>query len=149
MKRIFYIVIITSLISLNISWSVFAKDKPEDEFYSKLTENEQVYQEYQKATINIREKINGSKLQELDKDLGKNSFGSFANYPDVDVYFFASIYEDNLILVKKYAIYDLNGKFLNGGVSRIAKKEAVFSGEFKGWKHSVGKDGLSNDNPSS
>ncbi|TQR20611.1 hypothetical protein [Psychrobacillus vulpis] len=115
MHKKFIMIVLMIFISLNISWTAFAKDRPEDEFYSSLSQNEIKYKEYKNATMNIRKKLNGSELEKLDKGLGKFAFRSFVDYPPVDVYFYASIYEDNHMIVKKYAIYDLYGKFLNGG----------------------------------
>lgn len=149
MKSKFLIILLTTFLTLNISWSVFAKDKPEDEFYSSLSKNEHEYKEYQNATLNIRKKLNGSsELRDLEKELDKYNFGDLSyDYPDIEVYFFASIYEDKLMLITKYAIYDLKGEFLNGGVGRTAKRNAVINGEFNGWKDNVGEDELSDDNP--
>jgi len=49
--------------------------------------------------------------------------------------------------IRKYAIYDLKGNFLNGGVGRTAKRDAVTRGEFNGWKDPVGQNELSDSNP--
>lgn len=154
MKRKFIIILLTTFLSLNIAWSVFAKENPEDEFYSSLSKNEQKYKEYQNATLNIREKLNGSsELRELEKELAKYGYGDLSyDYPDIEVYFFASVYEDKNMVIRKYAIYDLKGNFLNGGFGRKAKRDAVNNGEFDGWKDqdSKGKakeDNLADDNP--
>jgi len=93
LKRRFIIIILSTFLSLNIAWSVFAKEKPEDEFYSTLSKNEHEYKEYQNATLNIRKKLNGSsELRELEKELAKYNFGDLSyDYPDIEVYFYASI----------------------------------------------------------
>lgn len=149
MKGKFIITLLTTFLSLNIAWNVFAIDTPEDEFYSSLTKNEHEYKEYQNATLNIRKKLNGSsELRDLEKELDKYNFGDLSyDYPDIEVYFFASIYEDKHMLITKYAIYDLKGNFLESGVRRTAKKEAVLNGEFNGWKDNVGENELSDNNP--
>ena len=129
---------------MNITWFVLEKNKPEDEFYSSLSQNENKYKEYKNATLNIRKKINGIELKQVEKELGKYSFGALsADYPQHEVYFFASIYEDDHMIVKKYAIYDLDGKLLNSGIHRAAKKEAVLNGEFNGWENPSGENELS------
>lgn len=147
MKRKFIIILLTTFLSLNIAWSVFAKEKPEDKFYSSLSENEQKYKEYQNATLNIRRKLNGSsEFRDLEKELAKYGYGDLSyDYPDIEVYFFASIYEDKYMVIRKYAIYDLKGNFLNGGFVRTAKRDAVNNGEFNGWKDKDSKDKDSKD----
>ena len=128
--------------------TVLAKEIPEDSLYFSLTKNKHAYREYQNATLNIREKINEKDLHKLDQKLGKYSFGDLsAEYLNREVYFFASIYEDKLMIVKKYAIYDLQGNLLNSGFGRNAKKEAVIKGEFIGWSNFLGSDELSDTDP--
>lgn len=148
MKKSFLILSLISLISLSITWSAFATNKPEDDFYSSLSKNENEYKEYKNATFNIRKKLNGSELKELEQELAKYSFSALtADYPEHDVYFFASYYEDKHMVVKKYAIYDLDENLLYSGVGRTAKKEAVLNGEFNGWKNASGENELADDNP--
>lgn len=148
MKSNFIILLLVSLISLNISWSISATSKPEDDFYSSLSKNVNVYKEYKNATFNIRKKLDGRELKILEKELAKYSFGTLTtDYPKREVYFFASYYEDKQMIVKKYAIYDLEGNLLNSGFGRTAKKEAVLSGEFNGWKNPSGGNELADENP--
>lgn len=152
LKSKFIIILLTTFLSLNIAWNVFAKENPEDEFYSTLSKNEQKYKEYQNATLNIRRKINdSSELRDLEKELAKYGYGDFSyDYPDVEVYFFASIYEDKYMVIRKYAVYDIKGNFLNGGFGQTAKRDAVNKGEFNGWKDrkdKIEEDNLADDDP--
>lgn len=137
-----------AFILLNSSSFSLAKGKPEDEFYSSLTTNVHMYKEYKNATLNIRKLIDGSELKNIDKELGKYSFGELTAEPlDQEIYFFASIYENKHMIVKKYAIYNLQGKLLTSGHNRLAKKASVLNGEFSGWKSTTGLDELANENP--
>ena len=147
MKKIL-VLFLMAFILLNSSSFGLASGKPEDEFYSSLTTNEHVYKEYKNATLNIRKFINGSELKDIDKELGKYSFGELTAEPlEQDIYFFASIYENKHMIVKKYAIYDLQGNLLTSGYNRLAKKASVLNGEFSGWKSTAGLDELANENP--
>jgi len=148
LKSKIIVLLVLSLLMLTTTMTVLAQEKPEDKFYSSLTNNKHIYKEYQNATLNIREKINEKDLHELDLKLGKYSFGDLSNeYKDKEVYFFASVYEDQLMVVKKYVIYDLQGNLLNLGFGRKAKKEAVLNGEFNGWSNLLGKEELSDTDP--
>lgn len=144
----YIILLLVTLISLNLSSASFAIQKPEDVFYSSLVKSEHGYREYSNATLNIRRLINASQLEKLDSELGKYSFTlSSIDSISEDIFFFASIYEDKNMLVKKYAIYSLNGDLLYSGYGRNANKEAVLKGEFNGWENSMGEDELSNQDP--
>ncbi|MBK3497090.1 hypothetical protein JFL43_20090 [Viridibacillus sp. YIM B01967] len=150
MKLKILIVLLMPFIFLNSTGYVFAKDKSADEFYSSLSENEQIFKEYKNATLNVRKKVNGSDLEVVQKDLGEYSFHTLpAGYKGQDLYFFASIYEDKHMIVKKYALYDLKGEFLEGEFGRSAKREAIENGEFNGWKKNdiMGDAEFSDDNP--
>lgn len=132
---------------LNITF-VQAKDNSADEFYNSLSKNEHPYKEYKNATLNIREKVNGSNLDEIQKKLGKYALDSLpTDYKGTELYFFASVYEDAQVLVEKAIFYDMKGNFLGGSFSRLAKKEAVLKGEFKGWSEQAGTEEFSNENP--
>ncbi|MGF9975922.1 hypothetical protein [Viridibacillus arvi] len=146
------LILIMVFTCFSITWPVYAKDQSVDKFYSSLSENANVYKEYKNATLNIREKVNGSELEEVvQKKLGKYALHNVTDfdYSNQELYFFASVFEDKYMIVKKYAFYDLKGNLLESGFDRTAKKEAVLNGEFKGWNMEDvhGEDTLSDDDP--
>ncbi|WP_397538532.1 hypothetical protein [Rummeliibacillus pycnus] len=148
MKHKLYLILLIFFACLNISSIVNAKEKSVDEFYSSLPQKEHVYKEYKNATLNIREKVNGSDLDVIQKKLGRYALLSLpTDYRGQVLYFFASVYEDKRMIVKKSVFYDLNGKFLEANFTRTAKKEAVLNGEFDGWDGATNSDELADDNP--
>ena len=147
MKIKYFLIMILAFTCLNIGF-VQAKDNSADEFYNSLSKNEHPYKEYKNATLNIREKVNGSNLDEIQKKLGKYALDSLpTDYKGKELYFFASVYEDNHVIVEKSIFYDMKGDFLEGNFSRLAKKDAVLKGEFKGWSEQAGTDEFFNENP--
>lgn len=142
MNKKILLVLALSLLLPTFNVIALAEEK-EDAFYSSLSEKE--YKEYAHAKLNVRKKILGKDLDEASNSLGKYSFGELSNFPDNDeFYFFASAIEDKNMIVKKYAIYDVNGKRIETGVHRHAKKEAVMKKDFNGWETAVSDDELSN-----
>lgn len=151
MIRKLSLVLIISLMCLSVT--VYASNVENssevEKFYLSLTENKDVYREYKNATLNIREKIKGTELKHIEKKLF-NEYGIGPVVPEYfedEIYFFASIYEDNKMVVDKHAIYNLDGQLLYSGHGRKAKKEAVNKGEFNGWSGAQGENELANEIP--
>ncbi|WP_397538549.1 hypothetical protein [Rummeliibacillus pycnus] len=149
MKKILQIMIPTILLIMNIAPTVLAKDKQIDEFYSALS-NENVYKEYKKATLNIRKKMKVTAYKDLEKELGKYSFdvGLLPNsIPKNDVYFFASIIDNDKRIVKKFAIYQLDGELFTSGYSSRTKGTTGLDDDFSSLKSSIVKEELASDKP--
>lgn len=143
MNKKIILVLVLSLLLPNLTVGVLAADTSENEFYSSLQEKE--YKEYAHANLNVRKKVLGKDLDEVSKSLGKYSFGDLADFPaNKEFYFFASALEDKHSIIKKYVIYDVNGKRIEAGINRHAKKESVMKNEFNGWETAIGEDELSN-----
>ncbi len=139
----------TILLIMNIAPTVLAKDKQIDEFYSALS-NENVYKEYKKATLNIRKKMKVTAYKDLEKELGKYSFdvGLLPNsIPKNDVYFFASIIDNDKRIVKKFAIYQLDGELFTSGYSSRTKGTTGLDDDFSSLKSSIVKEELASDKP--
>lgn len=125
--------------------SVLASNDNVDKFYNSLPKNE--YKEYTYANINVREFVSGKELIKASSGLGKYAFpkGKFSNYSyDQKYYFFASVIDNKHFIIKKYAIYDIDGKRVAGGINSQAKKEAVMKKEYIGWDSPFGGEELSN-----
>lgn len=124
-----------------------------DRFYSLLPVDE--YKEYENATENIRDKmlygdVNGVASEHLGKDYVNNKEIGLSNKisSNTEVFFLASIINDDRMEVKKYAVYDANsGNRLESGISKIAKKEAVREGKFNGWEKEISESELSKRYP--
>lgn len=129
----------------NLTISALAANNPVDEFYTSLPGNE--YKEYSHANVNVREKVLGKDLAKASAGLGEYTFPSsdFSGFSsDKEYYFFASAIENKQMIIKKYAIYDIDGKRVAAGIHSHAKKEAVMKKEFNGWDTPFGQDELSN-----
>ena len=145
MKKIISLILVLSLFLLNLNVCVFAAGNKVDEFYNSLPKSE--YKEYAHAKASIREIVLGKDLDKASLGLGKYAFDGLKKgfLPDnQEFYYFASAIEDEHTIIKKYAIYDLNGKRIATGINRHAKKESVLNNKFKGWEKPVGENELSN-----
>ncbi|MFJ8260673.1 hypothetical protein ACIQ4I_01780 [Rummeliibacillus sp. NPDC094406] len=143
------LILLTTTLLLNIAPAALAKNSQIDEFYKYLTD-EKIYKEYKDATINVRKKMKITAYKDIEKELGKYSFdvGFLPNsIPKNDVYFFASIIEDNNRIVKKFAIYQLDGELFTSGYSSRTKGTTGLDDDFSSLKSSIVKEELASDKP--
>jgi len=128
--------------------SASSQDKA-DQFYNSLPKDE--YKEYSDASVKVREYIPYKDVQKFASKLGEDyvtqkKVGSNQSIdPNHQVYFYASLVDNDKMTLKKYAIYDATTKErINAGFSQQAKREAVDNGTFAGWDKSTGTSELSN-----
>ncbi|WP_248559936.1 hypothetical protein [Niallia sp. NCCP-28] len=117
-------ILISCFLLLIGNMRVYAAYSP-DEFYTNLGIHE--YKEYTGAATNIRKRLLGKELNNFSKEFGGYSFT--VDSPNDEYYFFASVLDTSQIIIKKYAIYTPEGKRVEFGFNRQAKKASGF----KGW----------------
>lgn len=117
--------------------------KSADDFYTSLNTNE--YKEFKDSKNNIRAKILYKDTNNINKELKNiaepdNSIPSLSHIdPNRQVYFFASVLENDEKIVQKYVVYDAETKnILNASIQRYSKTK-----DAKGWTKAAGISDLS------